>query len=447
MAAYGLTCIYVVLNFLLWKATRLTALVPVQLLIYFYTLHVYLLVCIYYLGGAESLAPFMGPPFFAQLDKYLLASYVISVLFAAVYSAALLIGVGSVRRRKIIATAIKVDGWRLWAVGTMLAAAAGAYWIPYAIEFLSGQGSVYLIFKGGGGLGAFYPIDTFALSVAAMFLSLSVAASCGLSEGLMVRAGTSVGLLRAASVASLGLLFLGLMALGDRVTLMEGAIFAAIVALFQEIRWRRALVWGTAALVALSMTIFVREKAAGIAFGDVGAALASSTELTLASDETAAPLSQYIVMSNGVPAYGLESVGYLIRAFVPRIVISDRGSGPYDIFTEWTALLGGIPPVGVVIGYGFHYETDCYLTAGIIGVILGAAAWGFGHGLICGIARSSIRMQFVFAGVVAGLPLGIRSGIAGTKEFVLLGVAGWLVYRSAGGSRFQRRSSPLSGER
>src|SRR5580692_8711399 len=109
---------YIVLNIGVWMRVRRGAIVPLLFLLYFYTLHAFVIVGTNAMLGGKLEATFFLGPFFARVDDYFWQALAACLLFADLYLAALLVSVGRAQGRDLIT--IKIEGWRLWMIANVI---------------------------------------------------------------------------------------------------------------------------------------------------------------------------------------------------------------------------------------------------------------------------------------------------------------------------------------
>jgi hypothetical protein len=139
-------------------------------------------------------------------------------------------------------------------------------------------------------------------------------------------------------------------------------------------------------------------------------------EIGFSNEAFGAHFSLYGVLRFDVPlTYGASLIS-LAASIVPRVFWSDRPLDVYPHYAESVQAAGGQ-------GYSLHHAAGWYLNFGIIGVLLGAAVWGWLWASLFNrfqaVRPKDIASRFftILAPslFVAGIPSLVRSGIEGYK--------------------------------
>lgn|SRR5574340_1087072 len=423
MDALAVTLFMVFLGLCLhvWWRTGSIGILIMVLLSYNYLLHGYVVVFIHdVLGYSWESYWYDGPPFFVAYDQYFWRAAVVSLVFASSYMLVWsLLPISQNLLRKTQDEVLSLSGWPLLILGTTSFAIGIMPWVDAVATYLSGGESAYLEFKSGEQLGVYGGLLKMMLSIASMCLCVLAIAGIGLSEKLVVRVERLAPIFWVLVVAA-GTFFFGcMMALGDRVTLLEGGLAAIALSSFRRIRGLRAMYLVLAFLIPVGAIGVVREMKDPKGFSDI--VYGAVGELVV-NGESSTVFSQYVAMTKKVDPYSGGSLSYLGQILLPRFMAEDRpAEGPYEHF----AASADLP---ARTGWGINLMTDCYVNYGLLAMIAGAISLGLLHWVVFRYACVSAKGQFVFAGVVSSYPLSIRSGIPGLKGLAISMGLGYLLF-------------------
>lgn len=413
------------LCFHVWWRTRSIGVLLMVLLSYNYLLHGYVVVFLHdVFGYSWGNYWYDGPPFFVAYDQHFWRAAVVSLVFANAYMLAWsLLPIRQNLLRKTQAEVLSLSGWPLLVLGATSLAIGIMPWADAVTTYLSGGGSAYLVFKSGEQLGVYGGLLKMMLSIASMCLCVLVIAGVGLSEKLVVRVRRLAPIFWVLVVITSALFFGCIMALGDRVTLLEGGLAAVALSSFRGIRGLRAMCLVLAFLIPVGAIGVVREMKDPKGFSDI---VYSAVGELVVNGESSTVFSQYVAMTRKVEPYPGGSLSYLGQILLPRFMTEDRPSeGPYEHF----AAAADLP---ARTGWGINLMTDCYVNYGLLAMIAGAISLGLLHWVVFRYACVSAKGQFVFAGVVSSYPLSIRSGIPGLKGLAISMGLGYLLFLVSG---------------
>lgn len=223
----------------------------------------------------------------------------------------------------------------------------------------------------------------------------------------------------------LGLLFVLCVVLGNKNALLLGLTTAVTLYMTNAAKPRISLVALTAvAGVCMIASInLIRghnplEALKTLSGQDLASALLAACQ---SSEQYAAHLSMYGVLSHDVELTHGSSLLSLVASAIPRAIWPDR---PDTIYSYYADSVHVVPDQG----YTIHHATGWYLNFGIIGIILGGAIlgaiWGRSFSKLkssnsaCSLLRRAVGMTSFFL-LTGGLPRLLRGGPEGYKSFVL----------------------------
>jgi hypothetical protein len=392
--------------------TRSIGILLMVVLSYNYILHGYVVVFLHdVLGYSLGNYWYDGPPFFVSYDQHFWGAAVVSLVFADVYLLAWsFLSLGQKLLPKTQDDTLFLSGWPLLVLGAISFVIGIMPWVDAVVTYLNGGESAYLAFKSGEQLGVYGGLLKMMLSIASMCLCILSIAGIGLSEKLVIRVGRFAPVFWGLVVVGGTLFFGSMMALGDRVTLLEGGLAALALSSFHRIRGVRAMCLVLAFLIPVGAIGVLREMKDPKGASDI---LAGAVAELVVNGESSTVFSQYVAMASKVDPYPGGSLSYLGQILLPKFLVEDRpDEGPYEHF----AAAAGLP---ARTGWGINLMTDCYVNYGLLAMVTGALILGLLHWAVFRYACVSVTGQFVFAGVVAAYPLSIRSGIPGLKGMAI----------------------------
>lgn len=410
--AVVLFALFVALCLRVLARTRSVSVLLLLILSYNYLLHGYVVVFFYEALG-YSLGDYWydGFPYFISYDHHYWGAAVVSLLFANTYLLAWsVLPLREHRLRKMQDDTLSLRGWPLLILGAGTFAIGILPWIDFVLTYLRSGESAYLAFKSGEQLGVYVGLLKWMLSITSMSLCILFVAGIGLSNRLVIPTGRSFAIFWALVIISGVLLFGSMMALGDRVTLLEGGLAAVVLASFRGIRGARAIFLVLLFVVPLIAIGVFREAKESAGPSEL---LSEAVGQIVVNAESRTAFSQYIVMSNRIEPYPGGSLTYLTQIMLPRFWAEDRPEeGPYEHY----AAAAGLP---ARLGWGINLMTDCYMNYGLGATVVAALLLGALHWGVFRFACVSVTGQFVFSGLVAAYPISIRSGIPGLKGMVM----------------------------
>jgi len=417
-----LTIIYLFLNVLIWKKTRSLPVLIIQFLLYFYTFHGYLLVLLsnYFPDIYMRISYFFNYPYYVSINESFYLSYISYCIFSIIYLIVMFLIVPSVSKQKKQLRELRIHIWQLLILGMFLFMTNLLLWREVITGVLNTKLSAYLVFKGGSTLlEGWYPLSRLIFDMTALLFLLPLAVYLKLIPEIKIAPSYFKPLLFFITIALNVLLFFVLMSFGDKSSLMGGLLFIGCLILVNRIGLKKKLVFIFVALVTLNTISVVRHNPVNISTVDI---LKSSASNLLSSGETHPTFSQYAILDKDVAPYGGgRQLLYLISILVPRLISDKRPEDPYEYFANAVGIHGGT-------GWGLHYASDCYMTLGWAGMIIGAIILGLFYGFLYQRSCRFLSWQFIFAGSVAAFPLFIRSGIGGYKGVIYSMILAWIVY-------------------
>lgn len=421
-----LTIIYLFLNVLIWRKTHSVPLLLIQVLLYAYTFHGYLLVilCKFIPSLYIRISYFFNYPYYVSINPLFYLSYIFYCFFSIIYLAILFVMVPSAsRQNKQQLQYLRIRVWPLVILGAFCFVAGVFFWYEALVSVLKSGKSAYLFFKRDGvGLGAWYPISRllFDLSAMSLLLLMFVFVKTPIKVSFLHFEPVQVLIIVTLNV----LLFSVLAAFGDKTSLFTGFLFATCITVVHTARLGRRLVYLLVAIIILNVITIIRHNPVDTSIFDI---LKASALSLLSHGETSATLSQYSIMNNNVKSFEGQSVIYIISALTPQLlyqfipIFPQRSENPYTYFARSTGMLDNS-------GWGIHYASDWYMNFGWIGMIIGAVVLGLFHGYLYRKSCCLVAWRFVFYGYVAAFPLFIRSGMMGLKGAIYSMVLALLVY-------------------
>lgn len=419
--AVFLFALFVILCLRALARTRSISVLLLIVLSYNYLLHGYIVVFFHEALG-YSLGDYWydGFPYFISYDQHYWSAAVVSLLFANTYLLAWsFLPLREHRLHKMQDDTLSLRG------GPLLVLGAGTFgigilpWIDFVLTYLSSGESAYLAFKSGEQLGVYVGLLKWMLSIASMCLCILFVAGIGLSRKLVIPIGRLFPIFWALVIISGVLLFGSMMALGDRVTLLEGGLAAIVLASFHGLRSTRAILLVLLFVVPLIAIGVFREAKESAGSAEL---LSEAMGQIVVNAESRTAFSQYIVMANRIEPYPGGSLTYLAQVMLPRFWSEDRPEeGPYEHY----AAAAGLP---ARLGWGINLMTDCYMNYGIAATLTAALLLGLLHWSVFRYASVSVAGQFIFSGLVASYPISIRSGIPGFKGMAMGMGLGFLLF-------------------
>lgn len=410
--------IYSYLNYLIWEKTRSIPLLLIQVILYFYTFHIYWIVILHHFNIATGLEYIMDYPFMASMNEVMFISYVQYMLFALIYLLTILLWVIMPRRQDFEPAPYAINCRLLLYGGIFCFLIPVLFWLKELMWVFSSGLSGYAVYKSGADFGVLYPVLRllFDLSAALLFLALFVAIK--FTRGLKKNGGRK-NLELVLSAIMLVMLYWVLMSFGDKTSLYFGLFFSLSVVLANQRKLNIKRILPFVVFVVLINTISIlRHNPVGLSIIDL---VTVSAKHMIFHGEAVSGLSQYILLNNNVAFYGGKSALFLLNILLPRFLYPYRLEDPYEYFAFQSDLPSGT-------GWGIHYATDWYMNFGIVGMLLGAIFLGLFSAYLYNKSKFSTRWLFVFGGFIASYPLSFRAGIAGIKNMALGMVLGLIVY-------------------
>lgn len=412
--------LFFVLSLQVWMRTKSIGVLLMVMLSYNYILHGYVVVFFHdVLGYSFGNYWYDGTPFFVSYDQHFWGAAVVSLVFADAY----LLAWSLLPLRRNPTSEAKdhtlfLSGWPLLVLGSTSFVIGILPWVDAVLTYLNGGESAYLAFKSGEQLGVYGGVLKMMLSIASMCLFVLSIAGIGLSENLVIRVERFAPIFWGLVIIGVAMFFGSMMALGDRVTLLEGGLAAVALSSFRRIRGVRAVCLVVAFLIPVGAIGVLREMKDPKGSADI---LAGAVAELVVNGESSTVFSQYVAMAGKVEPYPGGSLSYLGQILLPRFLAADRpNEGPYEHF----ASAAGLPER---TGWGINLMTDCYVNYGFLAMVSAALLLGLLHWAVFRYASVSVPGQFLFAGVVAAYPLSIRSGIPGLKGVAISMGLGYLL--------------------
>lgn len=407
-----LFALFVMLCLRVLARTRSISVLLLMVLTYNYLLHGYVVVFLHETLG-YSLGDYWydGFPYFISYDQNYWGATVVSLVFANTYLLAwCFLPLREHRLRTMQDDSLYLRGWPLLVLGSGTFVIGIMPWVDFVLTYLGSGESAYLAFKSGEQLGVYVGLLKWMLSIASMCLSILFVAGIGLSEKMVIPIEQFHPVFWALVVIVGVLLFSSMMALGDRVTLLEGGLAAVVLSSFRRVRSTRAIVLVLLFVVPLIAIGVFREAKESAGPTEL---LSEAMGQVVVNAESRTVFSQYIVMANRIEPYPGGSITYLAQVLLPRFWLDDRpDEGPYEHY----AAAAGLPPR---LGWGINLMTDCYMNYGLAATVAAALFLGLLHWGVFRYACVSVAGQFIFAGLVAAYPISIRSGIPGLKGMAM----------------------------
>jgi hypothetical protein len=407
---------FLVLSMEVWRRTQAAAALVLIALIYNYTLHAYVVVFFHdVFGVSRDNYWYDSVPYFVAVDRIYVRAIIVSLLFANAFLLAWLAPVRKPTPRTMIHSSLTINGWLLVGAAVACLVIGLVPWGEAVLRFLNEGASSYVAFKEGDQLGVFSGLLKTMFSVAAMCLCLVAVAGSGIGERLKLRVAGPVPLFWGLAAVVGLLLFVSMVALGDRVSLIGGGLGALVLAGFYGIQKARMVYAAAGFLLPVATIGVVREMQNPESGFDI---LTKGVREIVDNGEASTVLPQYVAMAEHIEGYGEGSLSYLFQILVPRFVSDERPEfGPYEHF----AAVAGFPGK---TGWGMNLMTDCYVNYGIVTMVAAAGCLGLAYWALFAYGLRRPIGQFLFSGAVAGFPLAIRSGIPGVKS-VLITAAVW----------------------
>ena len=420
---------YVYLNFGLWKKTKSFSILILQGIVYLYTFHGYLLL---YLGGKigyvySKISYFYGYPYYANFDSYFYLSLFYQLIFAVLFLGIIYLlscKIGKGMRSQEIA---RIDFRNIILLTAIILIINIYLWRAEFLGFILNGNISYFSFKGVGGASLWYAFSKISLDFLSMILFFSIFVIFGVNRRFRERKFPSSSYLSALIFVLLGISLLFFFSVGDRLSLAIGVFFSFSLLLFDRNVDRKT---GLKILFFLLMIFFlinsirlIRTDVARESLGDTKIEIIKSYLLDLViTGESHPTFSLNAILKGEVDSFRGGSLKHALFIFIPNFVVKERPLSGYNFMVEQLELDN-------YTGWGVHYSADWYMNFGVLGIIIGAILLGLIFGGTYRLALRSEKWKFIFAGMIAILPLFFRNdGIAGFKNLVYYGILGLIVY-------------------
>jgi hypothetical protein len=439
---FSLLAVYFFTNLALWRKLRSSRLLFLQVIVYFYNIHGFVVATTYVAGydGLYSGVVLDYPYFVSWNDNFVLA-FAVGILFSLAYTLTLHLIV--VRREVSPGTAYFVRVKRVVALGAASLVVGFSFWYEILFAALISGESAYLIYKGGGTLGGFYALVGQLMIFGLVMLLIPNSRFLGrnaLADWLGF-AYESLGL-RIAALAGMVASTLFLVMLGDKVMITTAILFVFLMYEFGVEKVRVRYVLGVLAVAtAVNLISLVRHYDA-IQEMSLPMILMGSVLHLFEHGEAISSMSLYYVFNNDIPINYGDSFVRAIVNLVPSFLLEQPKIDPFAYLARFMAIGDDIQ------GWGISYSTDWYVNFGFPGVVVGAVLLAALHGGLYRYGGRSVLGNLVFASVVATLPTYLRNGIAVNQIIyaVILAVAVYSVLSRRESERKGPASSHVGAE-
>jgi hypothetical protein len=408
LAVFLFVC-YLALNVVVWRTYRSTPLLLLQLIVYAYFFHGYLIAMAYFAGFAGRVGYIFGYPYYVSNNEVFWHSFAFYCAFGLVYLVTVYWGGG--RLPDYDSSVSQTPPLQLRASTLIVLALIAA--MPFVFVYgdlilnavRTGQ-SAYVEYKRDAlGVGPLYALlqQSFMLSsMATVTVAVGLlggARNHGAVQVVYGRSKLGQGVVVSCLLAAL---FVIALSLGDKTTIASSVVYAVCL-LPQRVLFLPRLLAGTAALlIGLNTINFLRHSE----YADLGISqlLVMSAFDLVEHGEFVTTFSLYTMMNQDVPLIWGESLSTVAQTVVPSFIAPDRPASSYSLFADATGIVDET-------GWGISYPSDWYFNFGFLGVCAGAVVLGCFHSVLLRLSRDNGVLRCIFACVVAVSLQGMREGI------------------------------------
>jgi|SRR5579859_2553365 len=423
------TILFVLLGAAIWLRTRCIAFVLGLALIYYWTLWGGWFI-VYDLNGGESgmqYSYFYYKLFPLHLDADYLRALILYSIFVLLIEVALLFSAKGSGARFAVAQPIRIFHSKM----LLVAIFSGTLSFLIVKESFGSAASLgfsaYQYVRNDPSISRFFTLHQVLNRICLFTTMMGLAIYfSGRTAKYIVGRGNSVH--RALYLVVLAGIFVMNLMLGDRHDLVANFLTAGLFYLANAAKPKKvAMAIGCAtALLAVGVVGMTRGVAVSNAVQNMGFATAAASSLATfatSNEPFAAHMSMYGSLHKNVElTYGSSIITFLSSA-IPRVVWLNR---PADIYSYYAFAVGAVEGQG----YTIHHATGWYLNFGTVGVVLGAALFGWTWGSRwtrfqhVGEARSYWGQAFriiAFWTFTASVSALLRSGPEGYKTVLVEG--------------------------
>lgn len=410
--------LYCATNFLVWRITRSFHLLIIQIVIYFYCIHAFIITLLYFNGYEGMMYNLvLSFPYYVENNVIFYQAFAYSCIFSILYLATII----AVYKQIPLAKNRVLDSFRFkgskFLFIVMVSLLIGLYaWKDTLWLSITTLQPSYLFYKSFGNLGSLFPIFSQVLQLSSMGTFLILFAFIKkqeLNAGIKIARSNTKKIQASVVFLCLLVIFVAAISFGDKAILTSGILFAFFVTDFSYKKILKILPLFIFAIVLVNVISIVRHVPD--TYNPIKLFMRSAAML-LEHGESNSALSLYSIIKMDKPLLLGYSFEVLLRNLVPRFVAEMKIPDAYEIY----AANMGLWSTG--LGWGISYIADWYMNFGIAGIITGAIALGFFHGILYRKSLDSVAWRFIFAATISVFPIFIRSGINinGTIYAILL---------------------------